>query len=349
MSDARNRALPEPVGDEVASDAERTALAEVWDRLDAARPARAVATDERAAMWAAIAAATRPQARDVAASPPVVAVPDSTAAAGAAARVPSRTAPRRSPPMPPAWARRGRRTAVGVMAAVIAVLLGVIGRPGAWEEVTVPRGRQEALRLPDGSRVALEGGSTLRFRRGFRGWFGRPTERVTELEGTGYFAVARDGRPFTVRTYNASVRVLGTAFNVQARRGDSTGTTVAVAEGRVELRGTTRSGVALAAGQRAVLAHGELGPGDVEALPVDRVAPWRTGGFVAIDEPLSVVLGSLERHFGAVITLEAPDRGDRRVTLYFPSAALERVLADLATMQELVLERRRDGYVLRSQ
>lgn len=104
-------------------------------------------------------------------------------------------------------------------AAIIAVLL-----VNAWflfysseeeEEVTyttiqVPKGQRVCMTLQDGTEAWLSPRSTLRIPSKFN-----TNERVIELDGEGYFAVAADKeKPFIVQTGKHNVRVLGTRFNV---------------------------------------------------------------------------------------------------------------------------------------
>jgi transmembrane sensor len=336
VSDPRQRPLPADVAREVPDEAERVALETVWHALDAARPASMVSAAESAAMWAAIVEGTATSDRE----PP----PNSTAAASLAAATNGRTTLRPSPR--PAWARRRVRGAA-LATVALAVVAMILGRPGAWLEVQVPRAQQRTVALPDGSAVTLSAGARLRYRDGFRAWFGRAADRRLELDGTAYFAVRKDGRAFTVRTHNAAVRVLGTEFEVQAWAGEGAGTSVTVAEGRVSLSARSGREITLAAGDRAAVARDATAPSAASSVVVDRVAPWRRGGFVAVDEPLGQVVASLERQFDVVIAVDDAAVGDRRVTLYYPEAALDRVLGDLATMHSLTVERRREGYRLR--
>jgi ferric-dicitrate binding protein FerR (iron transport regulator) len=330
VSDARQPELPADVAREVPVEAERAALEAVWHALDAARSAPAVTASESSAMWAAIVAGTS------------TAVAEPSTPSAVPAPVASRSAARSR--HRPAWARRRVRAAALV---VLAVAVAILGRPGAWQEVQVPRGQQQAVTLPDGSAVTLSAGARLRYREGFRGWFGRSTDRRADLEGTAYFAVVKDGRAFSVQTYNADVRVLGTAFEVQAWPAEESGTAVSVAEGRVALAARSGRDLTLAAGDRAAVAHDADTPSAAALVPVEHVAPWRYGGFVSVNEPLAQVVASLERQFDVVIEIEDVAVSDRRVTLYYPEATLDRVLRDLATMQSLTVERRREGYRLR--
>jgi len=336
VSDPRQRPLPADVSREVADEAERVALETVWQALDTARPAPAVSAAESAAMWEAIVAGTATSDRE----PP----PKISEEASHAAPTVGRTATRPSPR--PAWAQRRVRGAA-LATVVLAVVATILGRPGAWQEVQVPRAQQRTVALPDGSAVTLSAGARLRYREGFRAWFGRAADRRLELDGTAYFAVRKDGRAFTVGTHNAEVRVLGTEFEVQAWAGEGAGTSVSVADGRVSLSARSGREITLAAGDRAAVAPDATAPGAASAVAVDRVAPWRRGGFVAVDEPLAQVVAALERQFDVSIELDDAAIGARRITLYYPEAALDRVLGDLTTMQSLTLERRREGYRLR--
>ncbi len=116
------------------------------------------------------------------------------------------------------------------VAALVVVAAGI----ALWLQprtVTVPYGAMETVTLPDGSVAELGSGSTLTYRN-FRG---RAQRRVT-LEGEAFFDVAEAERPFIVETFNASISVLGTRFNVRAWSSDPIPETlVALESGRVEV------------------------------------------------------------------------------------------------------------------
>ena len=333
MSNEREGMLPPAVADEVTDPREREALERVWTALGDARPRRSVEAADRQAMWAAVSAATAPPAGHVAGhiaghiAPPASSRPTTARSARAG----------------------GRGWAVTALAAALLLAAGLALRPGPWEVVQVPNAQVAHVTLPDGTEVDLDAGSTLRHRRAYRGWGGRTGARDVSLEGSGYFDVVRDARPFTVHTYNATVRVLGTAFSVDARAADATGTEVAVAEGSVTVQDREQAAErTLAPGQRTVVTHATGRVTAATAMPVERVAPWRTGGLVAIDAPLAQVVHLLERRFDVRIALAAGDSlGARRVTLYYPVATpLDRILTDLASMQGLRWSRGAQGYVL---
>ncbi len=81
-----------------------------------------------------------------------------------------------------------------------------------FSELIVPFGSRVLFTLPDGTEVTLNAGSRLKYDNIYG-----ITDRIVNLEGEGYFKVAKDSeRPFTVKTSHISVVALGTEFNVRA-------------------------------------------------------------------------------------------------------------------------------------
>ena len=82
---------------------------------------------------------------------------------------------------------------------------------------TSKAGERKSFQLPDGSKVMLNAGSSLRIPVGFN-----RSGREISLEGEAFFDVARDGsKPFVIHTSRMDIKVLGTAFNVKAYPGDA--------------------------------------------------------------------------------------------------------------------------------
>ncbi|WP_075343868.1 FecR family protein [Tenacibaculum agarivorans] len=98
-------------------------------------------------------------------------------------------------------------------AASVVVLLGLFSLFNATTSYTIPNGGEHlAIVLPDGSKVQLNAGSELTHKRFF--W---KNNRTLHLKGEGYFEVEK-GQTFTVETDFGNVSVLGTKFNVKARK-----------------------------------------------------------------------------------------------------------------------------------
>jgi transmembrane sensor len=143
-------------------------------------------------------------------------------------------------PRPPATGRPGaeptaraveipRRTPwrVWTLAATILVAIG-----GSWAWFTPQRGlyttdtaEQRTVTLEDGSRIELNARSRLRVT------YSKSSRTVELYDGQALFQVAKDAaRPFLVKSGEATVRAVGTQFDVH-RKDDNT--TVTVLEGRV--------------------------------------------------------------------------------------------------------------------
>lgn len=122
---------------------------------------------------------------------------------------------------------------LGAGFAVAALVVSAVGL-ALWLQprtVTVPYGAMKTIELSDGSVAELSSGSTLTYRH----FWGRD-ERRLKLEGEAFFDVAEAQRPFVVETFNASISVLGTRFNVRAWSTDPIPeTSVALESGRVEV------------------------------------------------------------------------------------------------------------------
>lgn len=120
------------------------------------------------------------------------------------------------------------------MAAAVAGLLLYAGYRQFIPSLTAPQvaattvGKRAMLTLPDGSRVWLNADSKLEYPKTFDG----PLREV-RLTGEAFFDVTHKAeQPFVIRLATASIRVLGTSFNVRAYPGDATVKTTVVT-GRV--------------------------------------------------------------------------------------------------------------------
>lgn len=295
---------------------------------------------------------------------------DASAAGGAADRrtpresgsPPERSdrAPAASDPSPRSvgW-RRAAGAAVTVLVAVAAFALW-------WQQpvdVRTSVGEQTTVTLPDGSTVALNGGSTLRYTRDFAVFPGLEADtRSVQLEGEAFFSVRKGDRPFSVRTPNAQVDVLGTTFSVRTgRQGDAPMTEVVLEEGRLRLRGgdirspeasrsdarAHRSVILDAPGARSRIQGEKAAPAAPDVIDLKYAAAWRTGGFAAQDRPLPSILRDLEAQFGKDVRLQVDPSKTRPMTLHYArSVGLEDVLGDICVVQGLQYRQTQQGYVL---
>ncbi|MEL6925691.1 MAG: FecR domain-containing protein, partial [Bacteroidota bacterium] len=137
-------------------------------------------------------------------------------------------------------------------------------------------GEQLAHQLPDASVIQLNAGSTIEYKKG--DW---SKERTVYLEGEAFFKVEKGSR-FTVLTPSGKVEVLGTSFNVFARKGQLEVTCftgkVRVSKDEQEVILTKGLKTELDATQSALVA--------AESFETSAAASWRTGEFIFADTPL---------------------------------------------------------------
>lgn len=89
--------------------------------------------------------------------------------------------------------------------------------PITYQQVFAPYGTYTQLGLPDGSKVWLNAGSSVKYPIPFE-----PQQREVFLSGEAYFEIVSDEKnPFVVKTNKLNVVAKGTAFNIEAYPKDS--------------------------------------------------------------------------------------------------------------------------------
>lgn len=166
----------------------------------------------------------------------------------------------------------------------------------AMNTITVPRGGQYTVKLPDGTMVWLNAASSLSYPVAFTG----ATRNVT-LTGEAYFEVTKNPhQPFTVHTGNVDVKVLGTHFNVEAYEDDKNSKTTLL-EGSVSLSNQNSSAL-LVPGQQGVSAAGQNI--FTHSVNVNQVIAWKTGYFLFRDNDIREIMKQISRWYDVEIEYE---------------------------------------------
>lgn len=159
-----------------------------------------------------------------------------------------------------------------------------------YNTFSTPKGHSYQLSLPDGTRVWLNTGSSLRFPVAFAG-----DERKVTLTGEAYFEVSHDaGKPFEVQANGSTIQVLGTHFNVSAYTDDKRVTTTLV-EGAVNVSKNGET-VALKPGQQAVV-HDGTGQISQSSADIRSVLAWKNGYFRFDDETIESIISKISRWY----------------------------------------------------
>ena len=190
-------------------------------------------------------------------------------------------------------------------------------------------GKTASTVLPDGSKVALNSGSTLVYPESFDG-----KSRIVYLSGQANFSVAKDpDKPFIVKTTHMDVRALGTTFCVQSYLGERTVRTT-LKEGRVKVdvpEAGDRS-YFLEPGMQLVYVPGD---NSISLARVDaaKVLGWEEGYLSFINATFPEIATALERRFGVSIGYNAENMRHNSLNVRFlPDESLEDVLEVLSLL-----------------
>lgn len=198
------------------------------------------------------------------------------------------------------WRRLGALAAGLLLAAALGLWsLGGYDRLAADYATAV--GERLTVTLTDGSVVHLNTDTALAVD------LSAQHRRVQLYRGEAYFQVAPDrSRPFEVAAADGIARAVGTAFDVKR---DGAAVTVAVAEGRVEVR---RDPQPPSAAESVMLGPGEGlhyttgGPATKRRIDVSVLTAWRQGRLVFANRPLRAVVAELDRYRpGAIVFLSS--------------------------------------------
>ncbi|SEB18175.1 FecR family protein [Pedobacter hartonius] len=217
---------------------------------------------------------------------------------------------------------------------------------GVKTRIVAGKGIRKKLMLPDGTLVWLNAGSQLSYSSDLN----KKKIRRVYLTGEAFFDVShRSNRPFIVRTDKISVKVLGTAFNIQAYPREHTAEATLL-RGSIELSVNDRSGqkVILSPSEKFAFTTGRhsrsgkkdyvRNPRDIRMM-IDHVVPvkigqkeyieetsWKDDRLVFKNESLEELKPRLERWFNVQIHLESDLPSKYRFTGVFTKESITEAL-----------------------
>jgi len=167
--------------------------------------------------------------------------------------------------------------------------------------ITVPRGGQYQVILPDGSKVWINAASSLKYPTIFTG-----NKREVELTGEAYFEIAHNkAKPFSVHSRGQVVNVLGTHFNINSYEGEIVQTTLL--QGSIQIsQSATGFAKKLIPGQQASLTNSGI---QIKEIDVENTIGWKNGVFTFENTDLIVIIDQLERWYDVdFIASQLPDK-----------------------------------------
>ena len=251
---------------------------------------------------------------------------------GALAEVPP-LQPQVTPLPAPEVPRRPRRFWPGLAAAASVAAVAVLIAPTVTMAVRADYqtgvGQVRTVQLVDGSQVVLSPQSALKV-------LDAGGRQVELLKGQAYFQVSPDPQhPFIARAGELSVRVLGTAFDLDLQQDTAE---VALEHGQVQAENTQPPlSERLMPGQRLKFSW-PSGTVERSSLAPAQVAAWRSGSLFIENRSVADIVDHLQRYTSGWILITDPALKTRRITGVYDLNDPPRALKALA--QSLGVESR---------
>ena len=234
------------------------------------------------------------------------------------------------------WPRQAFGGLIAASLAIVLVTVALVNRgPGMTEIITAP-GEQRTIAMDDGSRIIVNGDSSLSYDP-------EHPRFVTLDRGEVLFDVHHDdANPFVVQTGSTRLVDAGTVFNVVT---DSGALEVAVAEGAV-IYNPAREGIRLNPGD-ALMRAGADAPVELRRVDIEGVGGWREGILQFQDASLAIVARDLSRAIGRPIRLAEGAGRIRYTGTLAVGGSPEHVKQQIAPLLGVTISEDADGWELR--
>jgi len=192
--------------------------------------------------------------------------------------------------------------------------------------------------LPDGSRIFLNKGSEVSYSKVFK------NQRAVELKGEAFFEVMSDPRnPFTVRTGDMLVTVLGTSFNVKQLENQSD-VEVYVESGKVRVSlEQSDEYIQLEPEEFGIVENRSLSS---SVLEDPNYISWKTKDFKFVNSALIEVLHELEESYHVDIHTEGTDVSELRITTSYSGQSIDAILETIGAAFEMSVSHKENSYYL---
>jgi len=194
--------------------------------------------------------------------------------------------------------------------------------------LTIPKGGQYQLTLPDGTRVYLNSASSLTYPTKFAG-----KDRKVTLSGEAYFEVAKNPKmPFIVNVSNKQqIQVLGTHFNVEAYTDERLINTTLL-EGSVKILYKNKQAI-LKPGQVAINSMGtDL---DIKPADIDEAMAWKNGLFIFNNENITSVMKKISRWYDVEVVFKGNMENVNFLGNYSRTKSLASLLKNIELMENV--------------
>ena len=208
------------------------------------------------------------------------------------------------------------------VAAVLVLALGITFTMQNFSTETqlASNGKRTSFLLPDNSEVVLNAGSEIQYKK----WNWK-NNRNLELQGEAYFKVAK-GQKFEVKTSLGKVTVLGTQFNVKARKNRFD---ITCFEGRVKVNYKDKE-IILTHGQSVTFENGN----QINTTATVQKPEWLENKIAFSKEKLPNIIDEIQRQYDVTISIKS-GYSNELFTGKIPTDNLDIALQIIATTYNL--------------
>jgi len=208
------------------------------------------------------------------------------------------------------------------VAAILVLAMGITFTVQNFSKETqfASNGERTTFSLPDNSEVVLNSGSKIEYKK-----WNWDNHRNLELNGEAYFRVAK-GKKFEVKTNLGKVTVLGTQFNVKARKNRFD---ITCFEGRVKVNYKDKE-IILTPGKSVAFENGK----QLNLLIANQKPEWLENKIAFNKENLRNILDEIQRQYNVTIDVQA-DYPNDLFTGKMPLDNLDVALQIIATTYHL--------------
>jgi ferric-dicitrate binding protein FerR (iron transport regulator) len=171
----------------------------------------------------------------------------------------------------------------------------------------IPRKASYTVHLADGTTVHVNAESKLSYKTNFTG-----ETREVYLEGEAYFIVARDEKPFVVKTNLGQVKVYGTEFNLR-QYGDENMIQATLVSGSVGYSNDLVKEVILKPRQQLSYTPGEPAA-EIKEVDTEIYTAWKDNVLYFVEQPLFEIMRNLSRRYDITFSFEDESLKQRKMS-----------------------------------
>lgn len=212
-------------------------------------------------------------------------------------------------------------------------------------QLSVPYGETASLTLPDSSQLTLNSGSTITYSRLY-GYL----DREVSLEGEAFFDVRKGEYAFMVHTSTATVKVLGTRFNLRSWQSDpGAETVVTLQEGSLALYapGHPEKSVVLEPGESSKIRANIERPTNPTKVNTERSLAWLDNRFAFERRTVGEIIREIERRFDISVSVQPKSILTDTLTIYYNKGiSAEQIIRDISQSKGLNFREVNGGYII---